>query len=449
MEKKIAILPGDGIGPEVMREALRVLDAVQERFALRLAYEFADVGGVAIDRHGTALPSGTLDVCQSADAILFGSVGGPKWEGLPPAQQPERAALLPLRKHFELFCNLRPARVFKSLAAASPLKPEIVKDGFDIMCVRELTGGIYFGTPKGREGSGPDEKAFDTMVYTRREIERITRAAFDIARMRRGRVTSVDKANVLTNMVFWREIVTQLAAEYPDVTLDHIYIDNATMQLIRNPQQFDVLLCGNMFGDIISDECAMLTGSMGLLPSASLNGSQFGLYEPAGGSAPDIAGKGVANPVAQILSAAMMLRYSFGLAAAADAVEKAVVETLEAGILTADLTPRGARSVGYRRHGRRHRGASAPKLKTVAAGPAAPWDEAQRAGRRQFRKRNRVKPSAALTPDRAARFSDTSFSPGDSKPTSAGRQSCVRSARRFCSSEWRPSDRPGTCHPGT
>jgi 3-isopropylmalate dehydrogenase len=342
MEKKVAVLPGDGIGPEVMREALRVLDVVQERFALRLAYEFADVGGVAIDRHGTALPSGTLDVCQAADAILFGSVGGPKWESLPPAEQPERAALLPLRKHFELFCNLRPARVFKSLAAASPLKPEIVKDGFDIMCVRELTGGIYFGTPKGREGSGPDEKAFDTMVYTRREIERITRAAFEIARMRRRRVTSVDKANVLTNMAFWREIVTQLAAEYPDVTLNHIYIDNATMQLIRNPQQFDVLLCGNMFGDIISDECAMLTGSMGLLPSASLNGSQFGLYEPAGGSAPDIAGKGVANPVAQILSAAMMLRYSFGLAAAADAVEKAVVETLEAGILTADLAPRWA-----------------------------------------------------------------------------------------------------------
>lgn len=346
MEKKIAVLPGDGIGPEVMREALKVLDAVQERFALPLTYEFADVGGVAIDRHGTALPSDTLKVCQSADAILFGSVGGPRWEGLPPGEQPERAALLPLRKHFDLFCNLRPARVFKSLAAASPLKPEIVKDGFDIMCVRELTGGIYFGTPKGREGSGPEEKAFDTMVYTRREIERIARAAFEIARMRRGRVTSVDKANVLTNMVFWREIVIQLAAEYPDVTLNHIYIDNATMQLIRNPQQFDVLLCGNMFGDIISDECAMLTGSMGLLPSASLNGTQFGLYEPAGGSAPDIAGKGVANPVAQILSAAMMLRYSLGLAAAADAVEKAVVETLEAGVLTADIAIRGVRSVG-------------------------------------------------------------------------------------------------------
>jgi len=346
MEKKIAVLPGDGIGPEVMHEALKVLDAVQERFALPLTYEFADVGGVAIDRHGTALPSDTLKVCQSADAILFGSVGGPRWEGLPPGEQPERAALLPLRKHFDLFCNLRPARVFKSLAAASPLKPEIVKDGFDIMCVRELTGGIYFGTPKGREGSGPEEKAFDTMVYTRREIERIARAAFEIARMRRGRVTSVDKANVLTNMVFWREIVIQLAAEYPDVTLNHIYIDNATMQVIRNPQQFDVLLCGNMFGDIISDECAMLTGSMGLLPSASLNGTQFGLYEPAGGSAPDIAGKGVANPVAQILSAAMMLRYSLGLTAAADAVEKAVVETLEAGVLTADIAIRGVRSVG-------------------------------------------------------------------------------------------------------
>jgi 3-isopropylmalate dehydrogenase len=346
MDKKIAVLAGDGIGPEVMREALKILDAVQERFALRLSYEFADVGGAAIDRHGMALPSGTLAVCQAADAILFGSVGGPKWETLPPAEQPERAALLPLRKHFDLFCNLRPARVFKSLAAASPLKAEIVKDGFDIMCVRELTGGIYFGTPKGREGSGPDEKAFDTMVYTRREIERIARAAFEIARLRRRRVTSVDKANVLTNMVFWREIVTQSAAEYPDVSLDHIYIDNAAMQLIRNPQQFDVLLCGNMFGDIISDETAMLTGSMGLLPSASLNGTRFGLYEPAGGSAPDIAGKGVANPVAQILSAAMMLRYSFDLAAAADAVEKAVVETLEAGILTADISPPGARPVG-------------------------------------------------------------------------------------------------------
>jgi 3-isopropylmalate dehydrogenase len=346
MDKKIAVLAGDGIGPEVMREALKVLNAVQERFALRLSYEFADVGGVAIDRHGAALPSGTLAVCQAADAILFGSVGGPKWEALPPAEQPERAALLPLRKHFELFCNLRPARVFKSLAAASPLKAEIVRDGFDIMCVRELTGGIYFGTPKGREGSGPDEKAFDTMVYTRREIERIARAAFEIARLRRRRVTSVDKANVLTNMVFWREIVTQLAAEYPDVSLDHIYIDNAAMQLIRNPQQFDVLLCGNMFGDIISDETAMLTGSMGLLPSASLNGTRFGLYEPAGGSAPDIAGKGVANPVAQILSAAMMLRYSFDLAAAADAVEKAVVETLEAGILTADISSPGVRPVG-------------------------------------------------------------------------------------------------------
>ena len=329
-----------------MREALKVLDAVQERFALRLSYEFADVGGAAIDRHGTALPSATLGACQASDAILFGSVGGPKWEALPPAEQPERAALLPLRKHFDLFCNLRPARVFKSLAAASPLKPEIVGDGFDIMCVRELTGGIYFGRPKGREGSGPNEKAFDTMVYTRREIERIARAAFEIARLRRRRVTSVDKANVLTNMVFWREIVTQLAGEYPDVSLDHIYIDNAAMQLIRNPQQFDVLLCGNMFGDIISDETAMLTGSMGLLPSASLNGTRFGLYEPAGGSAPDIAGKGVANPVAQILSAAMMLRYSFDLAAAAEAVEKAVVETLEAGILTADIAPAGMRSVG-------------------------------------------------------------------------------------------------------
>ncbi len=334
---KIAVLPGDGIGPEVMAAALEVLDAVQGRFGVELEYAVADVGGIAIDRHGQALPDDTLQVCETSDAILFGSVGGPKWETLPPAQQPERGALLPLRKHFNLFCNLRPAKVFPALAAASPLHPNIVKNGFDILCVRELTGDIYFGQPKGREGSGLDERAFDTMVYTRREIERIARAAFEAARRRKKRVTSVDKANVLTTMVFWREVVIETAKEYPDVTLSHIYVDNATMQLVKNPHQFDVLLCGNMFGDIISDECAMITGSMGLLPSASLSQSGFGLYEPAGGSAPDIAGQGIANPIAQILSAAMMLRYSLKRADAADGVESAVARALDAGLRTPDI----------------------------------------------------------------------------------------------------------------
>ncbi len=337
MMKKVAVLAGDGIGPEVMAEAIKVLDATQKKFGFELSYEHADVGGLAIDNHGEALPASTLATCENSDAILFGSVGGPKWENLPPEQQPERAALLPLRKHFDLFCNFRPARVFKSLTAACPLRPDIVGDGFDILCVRELTSGIYFGTPKGREGEGADEYAYDTMGYKRSEIQRIARMAFDAARLRRGVVTSVDKANVLTTMVLWREVVMEIAKEYPDVTLNHIYVDNATMQLVRDPHQFDVMLCGNMFGDIISDEAAMLTGSMGLLASASLNTEKFGLYEPAGGSAPDIAGQGIANPIAEILSAAMMLRYSFGYDEAAAAIDAAVEKTLESGICTADI----------------------------------------------------------------------------------------------------------------
>lgn len=335
--KKVAVLAGDGIGPEVMKEAIKVLDAAQAKFGFELKYEFADVGGIAIDNHGEALPPATLELCENSDAVLFGSVGGPKWESLPPEKQPERAALLPLRKHFDLFCNFRPAKVFPSLVAACPLKEEIVKDGFDVLCVRELTSDIYFGTPKGREGSGPEERAYDTMAYTRAEIERITRMAFEAARVRNKKVTSVDKANVLTTMVLWREVVIEVSKEYPDVELNHIYVDNATMQLVRDPHQFDVMLCGNMFGDIISDEAAMLTGSMGLLASASLNSDNFGLYEPAGGSAPDIAGKGIANPIAEILSAAMMLKYSFGLEEAAAAIEGAVAATLEKGIFTADL----------------------------------------------------------------------------------------------------------------
>lgn len=343
--KKIAVLAGDGIGPEVMAEALKVLAAAEKKFSFQLACEHADVGGCAIDRHGEALPAQTLALCEQSDAILFGSVGGPKWESLPPAQQPERAALLPLRKHFELFCNFRPAKIFKSLAAASPLRADIVGDGFDILCVRELTGDIYFGQPKGREGSGREEKAYDTMIYHRWEIERIAHRAFAAARMRRKLVTSVDKANVLTTMVLWREVVIEVAKEYPDVVLNHIYVDNATMQLVRNPHQFDVLLCGNMFGDIISDECAMITGSMGLLASASLNEKGFGLYEPAGGSAPDIAGKGIANPIAQILSAAMMLRFSLGQEQAAGAIEQAVAKVLDQGIHTPDIAVDKARAV--------------------------------------------------------------------------------------------------------
>ncbi len=336
--KKIAVLAGDGIGPEVMAEAIKVLDAAQKKFSFELSCDYADVGGIAIDNHGEALPASTLELCENSDAILFGSVGGPKWEKLPPEQQPERAALLPLRKHFDLFCNFRPAKVFGSLAASCPLRADIVGDGFDILCVRELTSGIYFGTPKGREGEGRDEYAYDTMGYKRSEIERIARMAFDAARVRRKKVTSVDKANVLTTMVLWREVVMEVAADYSDVELNHIYVDNATMQLVRDPHQFDVMLCGNMFGDIISDEAAMITGSMGLLASASLNEKKFGLYEPAGGSAPDIAGQGIANPVAQILSAAMMLRYSLGREEAASAVEEAVAATLDNNILTADLT---------------------------------------------------------------------------------------------------------------
>jgi 3-isopropylmalate dehydrogenase len=344
--KRIAILAGDGIGPEVMQEAVKVLDIIQQQYHFQLQYEYADIGGIAIDNHGNALPDETLKLCESCDAVLLGSVGGPRWETLPPEQQPERAALLPLRKHFELFCNLRPAKVFKALAGASPLRSEIVKDGFDILCVRELTGGIYFGQPKGREGSGPTEKAFDTMVYSRQEIERIAETAFKLARTRHKRVTSVDKANVLSTMVLWREVVTEVGKKYADVELNHLYIDNATMQLVKDPHQFDVLLGGNMFGDILSDECAMLTGSMGLLPSASINKNSFGVFEPAGGSAPDIAGQGIANPVAQILSAAMMLRISLGYADAADAIEKAVADVLKAGIHTVDIAMDKNKAVG-------------------------------------------------------------------------------------------------------
>ncbi|MBF7979359.1 MULTISPECIES: 3-isopropylmalate dehydrogenase [Rahnella] len=333
----IAVLPGDGIGPEVMAQAYKVLDAVRQRFGLKITTSEYDVGGAAIDKHGSPLPEATVAGCEQADAILFGSVGGPKWEHLPPNDQPERGALLPLRKHFKLFSNLRPARLYQGLEEFCPLRADIAAKGFDILCVRELTGGIYFGQPKGREGQGQHEKAFDTEVYYRFEIERIARIAFESARKRRSKVTSIDKANVLQTSIMWREVVNEIAKDYPDVSLSHMYIDNATMQLIKDPSQFDVLLCSNLFGDILSDECAMITGSMGMLPSASMNEQAFGLFEPAGGSAPDIAGKNIANPIAQILSAALLLRYSLGADDAANAIEQAVNKALEAGHRTGDL----------------------------------------------------------------------------------------------------------------
>ncbi|PLY10628.1 MAG: 3-isopropylmalate dehydrogenase [Desulfuromonas sp.] len=336
-EFKVAVLAGDGIGPEVMAEALRVLKAVEERFAVKFNCTEANVGGIAIDVDGKALPEKTVETCKSSDAVLFGSVGGPKWEHLPPDEQPERGALLPLRKIFGLFCNLRPAIIFPALTGNSSLKEEVIEGGFDLLVVRELTGGIYFAEPKGIEGEGAERTGFDTMKYSDAEVERISHVAFQAAQKRGKKVCSIDKANVLSTSVLWREVVERVAKQYPDIELSHMYVDNAAMQLCRAPKQFDVMLCGNMFGDILSDEAAMITGSLGMLPSASLAEGSFGLYEPSGGSAPDIAGQGIANPIAQILSAAMMLRYSFGLTEAADAVENAVEKTLNDGFRTGDI----------------------------------------------------------------------------------------------------------------
>lgn len=355
-EYRLAVLPGDGIGPEVMAEARRVLEAIERGFGFEFYWTETHVGGAAIDALGEALPEATLEVCREADAILFGSVGGPKWESLPPEQQPERAALLPLRKHFGLFANLRPAVCLPVLAHASPVKDAIVSGGFDILCVRELTGGLYFGQPKWTREEDGDTIAVDTMIYRRSEIERIAHVAFRAARGRSGRLTSVDKANVLENGILWRRTVNEIASQYPDVAVNHLYVDNAAMQLIRNPRGFDVVLAENLFGDILSDEMAMITGSLGMLPSASLGaqkegGLHFGLYEPSGGSAPDIAGKGVANPIAQILSAALMLRYSFGEEQAAAAIERAVGRVIEQGYRTADIYTEGTRQVGTREMG--------------------------------------------------------------------------------------------------
>ena len=339
---RITVLAGDGIGPEVMDEALRVLDAVEAKFGFTVSRTSHLVGGAAIDATGHPLPPETVAACEQADGILFGSVGGPKWESLPPDIQPERGALLPLRKHFGLFANLRPGVCLPSLTHASPVKNELIKDGFDVLCVRELTGGVYFGKPKGRHEEDGEPVALDTMIYRKSEIERIARVAFAAAMGRGKRLVSVDKANVLASSVLWREVVIEIAKEFPEVQLSHLYVDNAAMQLIRRPGDFDVLVTENLFGDILSDEMAMISGSLGMLPSASLgqrrdNGLYFGMYEPSGGSAPDIAGQGVANPIAQILSLAMLLRFSLGETEAADAIDAAVAKAIDDGLRTGDI----------------------------------------------------------------------------------------------------------------
>ncbi len=327
---RIAVLPGDGIGPEVMTQAVNVLQTVAAKSSFTVDLHYADVGGVAIEKFGTPLPAATLELCKNADAVLLAAIGDPKYDQLPSDQRPEKG-LLGLRGALGLFANLRPARLYPSLVAASTLRAEVVED-IDILIVRELTGGLYFGEPRGLD----QDKGYNTMVYHRHEVERIARVAFAAAQKRRKKVTSVDKANVLEVSQFWRKVVLEIAREFPDVTLDHMYVDNCAMQLVRNPKQFDVLLTENMFGDILSDEASMLTGSLGMLPSASL-GTGTAMYEPVHGSAPDIAGRNVANPIATIASVAMLLRYSLEREAEAEALEQAIITVLQNGLRTRDI----------------------------------------------------------------------------------------------------------------
>ncbi len=346
----IVILAGDGIGPEIMEQALAVLARVNQRFELGLTWEHHLLGGCAIDAAGVPLPPATLAAAKAADAILLGAVGGPRWESIERSLRPERG-LLAIRAELGLFANLRPALLYPQLAAASTLKPEVVS-GLDLLIVRELTGGIYFGQPRGvRILDNGEREGYNTDVYRETEIQRIARVAFDLARLRNRRVLSVDKANVLEVTELWKEVVTEVAKDYPDVQLSHMYVDNAAMQLVRAPKQFDVIVTGNLFGDILSDEAAMLTGSIGMLPSASLDAQGKGMYEPCHGSAPDIAGKDVANPLATILSAAMMLRYTFHQEAAAQAIEHAVGKVLDQGWRTADILSAGTQRVGTREMG--------------------------------------------------------------------------------------------------
>jgi len=344
MTKKIAVLPGDGIGPEIVAEAIKVLEALNAELSLGFEFEHGLIGGAAYDVHGSPFPQQTLDLAKQSDAILLGAVGGYKWESLDISVRPEKG-LLGIRSELELFANLRPAILYPQLADASSLKPEIVS-GLDIMIVRELTGGIYFGQPRGiRVLENGERQGFNTLIYKESEIRRIAHSAFKIAQKRQGRLCSVDKANVLECTELWREVVTEVGKQYPDVALSHMYVDNAAMQLVRAPKQFDVIVTTNMFGDILSDCAAMLTGSIGMLPSASLNAEGKGMYEPIHGSAPDIAGKGIANPLATILSAAMMLRYTFNEGAAADRIEQAVNDALDANVRTADIYSDGMQKV--------------------------------------------------------------------------------------------------------
>ena len=351
MNYKLAVIPGDGIGPDVVEQTLLVLDKVGEKFGHTFQYHKVLAGGCAIDATGGCLPQETIDVCKASDAVLLGAVGGWKWDTLPGDQRPERA-LLGLRKALGLFANLRPALLFEQLADASPLKPEILAGGPDIVVVRELTGGIYFGE-KGVKDTDLGPAAYDIEQYAEEEVRRIAKVAFDMAMKRSKHVTSVDKANVLESSRLWRRVVTEVAKDYPEVTLDHLYVDNAAMQLVRNPRQFDVIVTSNIFGDILSDEASQITGSIGMLPSASLAQGNFGMYEPVHGSAPDIAGQDKANPMATILSAAMMLRYTFGLGQEADAIENAVKSVLDQGYRTPDLFAGEGTLVGTAEMGRR------------------------------------------------------------------------------------------------
>lgn len=349
VDAAIAVLPGDGIGPEVMQEGLKILEAVGERYGHRFKFNRVMVGGASIDAHGAPLTDEALAACRKSDAVYLAAVGGPKWDNLGPERRPEKA-LLGLRKALGLYANLRPAKVEPALIEASTLKPEALK-GVDILVIRELTGGLYFGRPRGREPLGEGQfRAVDTLIYTTEEIQRVVKTAFEAARKRRKKVTSIDKANVLESSRLWREIATEVGKSYPDVALEHMLVDNAAMQLIRNPRQFDVIVTENMFGDILSDEAAMLTGSLGMQPSASLGG-KVAMYEPSHGSAPDIAGQGKANPLATILSGAMMLRYSFGLESEAQAVEAAVERVLARGYRTADIAQPGTIQVSTREMG--------------------------------------------------------------------------------------------------
>jgi 3-isopropylmalate dehydrogenase len=344
MKKTIAVLPGDGIGKEVTQGAVSVLQAVGERFGHQFTFTFASIGGGAIDALGTPLPDETIEVCKKSDAVLLGAVGGPKWDGLPGHLRPEKG-LLRIRKELNLYANLRPVSYYAATAEISPLRPEIIA-GADMLVVRELTGGLYFGKPSERSTQDGEDSVVDTLFYKKNEIERVIRLAFQLADTRRKKVTSVDKANVLESSRMWRETAEEIAKEYPEVTLEHMLVDNAAMQLIKNPKQFDVLVTENMFGDILSDEASVLTGSLGMLPSASISEGGPYLYEPIHGSAPDIEGKNIANPIAMILSAAMMLRSSFGLEAEAEAIENAVQQVLESGSKTIDIALNGQKSIG-------------------------------------------------------------------------------------------------------